>query len=99
MDTWRFKYEDQMVSILFQEFSNNGNDTVTVRFQNFCWDVVYIWWFIIYGYGYYIGNTFAGALGYADATLIESSLQSLKLVINLCEEFTKEFDIQFNISK
>ena len=52
------------------------------------------------GYGCYIGNTFSGALGYADdVTLIAPSLQSLKQMIKICEEYAKEFDIQFNPSK
>ena len=48
----------------------------------------------------YIGNTFSGALSYADdVTLIAPSLQSLKEMIKICEEYAKEFDIQFNPSK
>ena len=47
-----------------------------------------------------VGNTLSGALGYADdVTLIAPSLQSLKQMIKICEEYAKEFDIQFNPSK
>ena len=44
--------------------------------------------------------TFSGALGYAyDVTLIAPSLQSLKQMIKIYEEYAKESDTQFNPSK
>lgn len=50
--------------------------------------------------GCHIGDTFAGALGYADdVALIAPSLESLKQMIVICEKYAEEYSIKFNPNK
>ena len=50
--------------------------------------------------GCFIGNKFAGALGYADdIILLSPTLSGMMNLLKLCESFTKEYDIKFNTSK
>jgi hypothetical protein len=52
------------------------------------------------GTGCHVGAEFVGAVGYADdLTLMAPSLSSLKSLVNMCEQYAREFDIQFNGSK
>ncbi len=52
------------------------------------------------GVGCHIGNVFVAALVCADdVTLICPTLKSLNMLINLCEEFTKEYNVAFNGTK
>ena len=46
--------------------------------------------------GCHIGNSFVGALAYADdLTLLSPSLSGLKSMLKTCEDFAKEFDIMY----
>ncbi len=50
--------------------------------------------------GCHIGNVFVVALTYADdVTLICPILKSLNMLIKICEEFAKEYNIAFNCTK
>ena len=52
------------------------------------------------GYGCRISQHFVGALSYADdITLLSPSLQGLKYMVNICEEYGKEFHVTFNDKK
>ncbi len=52
------------------------------------------------GIGCYIGNHFAGGVGFADDNKILSpSNRGLQLMIHICEDYTKEFDVTFNGAK
>ena len=52
------------------------------------------------GYGCHVGQKFLGALGYADDVLLLSpTLYGLDQMINVCEQFSKDYDIMFNPSK
>ena len=47
-----------------------------------------------------IGNSFLGVFGYADdLTLLCPSLSGLKQMLNVCEDYAKEYNILFNASK
>ena len=47
-----------------------------------------------------IGNSLLGVFGYADdLTLLCPSLAGLKQMLNVCEDFAKEYNILFNASK
>ena len=68
-------------------------------------------WFAVYydeliaklassGYGCRISQHFVGALSYADdITLLSPSLQGLQYMVNICEEYGKEFHVTFNDKK
>ena len=50
------------------------------------------------GYGCRISQHFVGALSYADdITLLSPSLQGLQYMVNICEEYGKEFHVTFNL--
>ena len=52
------------------------------------------------GYGCRITQHFVGALSYADdITLLSPSLQGLQYMVNICEEYGKEFHVTFNDKK
>ena len=52
------------------------------------------------GYGCWIGNTFCGALTYADdVTLLSPTLTSVKLLLKVVESFGEEYFVKFNPSK
>jgi len=50
--------------------------------------------------GCYIGNIYAGAVGYADdVSLIAPSYCAAKHMLRICEDYAREFDVVFNSSK
>jgi hypothetical protein len=50
--------------------------------------------------GCYIGNVYAGAVGYADdVSLMAPSYAAAKLMLMQCEEFASDFHVMFNASK
>ena len=52
------------------------------------------------GVGCHMGNHFVGSLGFADdITLLCPTLHGLKIMINICEQFAKEYDLLFNGKK
>ena len=52
------------------------------------------------GYGCRISQHFVGALSYADdITLLSPSLKGLQYMVNICEEYGKEFHVTFNDKK
>ena len=52
------------------------------------------------GYGCYIGCLFAGCFGYADdALLIAPSICSLKLMLNIVDNYGEEYSVKFNPDK
>ena len=52
------------------------------------------------GYGCRISQHVVGALSYADdITLLSPSLQGLQYMVNICEEYGKEFHVTFNDKK
>ena len=52
------------------------------------------------GVGCHIDGVFAGAFGYADDTvLLAPSLDALRHIIGICEDYAQEFHILFNPSK
>ena len=52
------------------------------------------------GIGCHVGNNFVGAFCYADdLTLLCPSLKGLQTMLNVCETFAKEYDLQFNPKK
>jgi len=52
------------------------------------------------GYGCYVGHRFAGALAYADdVVLLSPSIYGLKQLLKVCEEFSSDYDLEFNASK
>ena len=47
----------------------------------------------------YMGNVYTGALSYADdLTLIAPSVQAMRLMLNVCEDFARSHDVIFNSS-
>ncbi len=49
------------------------------------------------GYGYWIGNHYYGSIGYADdLKLLSPSIHGLRKMTIICEEFGKEYGIQYN---
>jgi len=52
------------------------------------------------GYGCHVGHQFTGALAYADdVVLLSPSLHGLKRMLQICEEYSIEYDIVFNPGK
>ena len=52
------------------------------------------------GFGCYIGDTFVGALGYADdVTLMSPSIRGLRQMVDICETFAAEYDNKFHETK
>ena len=52
------------------------------------------------GVGCYMGHVYTGALSYADdLTLIAPSMQAMRLMLKVCEDFARSFDVIFNSSK
>ena len=52
------------------------------------------------GVGCYIGNTFCGALGYADdIILLTPTVSSLKCFLDICSTYGKEYNVIFNPDK
>ena len=52
------------------------------------------------GYGIYIGSAFLGSLLYADdVLLLSASCTGLQQMVNVCDHFSKTWDIGFNPSK
>ncbi len=52
------------------------------------------------GIGYHIGYKYYGSLGYADdLKLLCPSIKSLKKMVNICAQFGKRFDVQYNGKK
>jgi len=50
--------------------------------------------------GCYIGNMYAGAIGYADdVSLLAPSYAAAKLMLKECEQFASDFHVMFNASK
>ena len=48
----------------------------------------------------HVGRTYAGAFGYADEmALLAPSLNGLKRMINMCDDYPEECQILFNLSK
>ena len=47
-----------------------------------------------------IGNVFLGGLGYADdVCLLSPNRGSMSIMLTICEDFSKEYDVVFNSSK
>ena len=52
------------------------------------------------GMGCYYGNVYVGSLAYADdVVLLSPTLGSLKEMLNICEQYSTDFNILFNASK
>lgn len=52
------------------------------------------------GVGCHIGNNYVGSIGYADdLLLLTPTLNSLKTMIKICEDYATQYDIKFNGSK
>ena len=52
------------------------------------------------GYGCHIGNIFMGAFGYADDVILLAPTRSaMDSLINICEDFSREYSILFNGTK
>lgn len=52
------------------------------------------------GVGCYLGNTFAGALGYADDIILLAPTQfAMRKMLSICEEFSREYGLLFNSDK
>ena len=52
------------------------------------------------GSGCHIGNTFMGAVGYADdVALLAPSLQALHKMLGICDSFGNDYSVLFNIEK
>ena len=50
--------------------------------------------------GCHIGNTFIGSMSYADdVVLVSPTLSSLKLMLDICQEFGPAYDVRFNPGK
>ena len=51
-----------------------------------------------FGFGCYINSTFVGVLGYAvDVTLISPNIRGTKQLIQICETYADEYDLNFNV--
>ena len=49
--------------------------------------------------GCHVDSVYAGAFGYADdVALVVPSLNSLRCMIAICEEFANEYQIDFNLN-
>ena len=52
------------------------------------------------GFGCHINSTFVGVLGYADdVTPISPNIRGLKQMIQICETYADEYDLNFNEKK
>ena len=52
------------------------------------------------GYGCYIGNSFYGALGYADdVILLSPTVNGMKCMLQVCINYGKEYNVLFNPEK
>ena len=52
------------------------------------------------GYGCYIGNSFYGALGYADdVILLSPTVNGMKCMLQVCTNYGKEYNVLFNPEK
>jgi hypothetical protein len=52
------------------------------------------------GYGCWIGNHYFGSMGYADdLKLISPTIQGLKMMNSICEDFGYEYGVQYNPTK
>ena len=52
------------------------------------------------GYGCYVGHHFAGAVAYADdVVLLSPSVYGFKQLLKVCEQFSTDYNIDFNPSK
>ena len=52
------------------------------------------------GIGCHVGNSFFGALCYADdVTLLSPSRNSMSQLLSICEEFAEEYNVKFNSTK
>ena len=52
------------------------------------------------GSGCWVGKYFYGAIGYADdLTLLSPSIAGLRDLLNVCEEFSNEYDVKYNPDK
>ena len=52
------------------------------------------------GVGCYVGTKFMGAFGYADdGAVLAPTVTSLKIMLNICDEFGKQYDVLFNPDK
>ena len=50
--------------------------------------------------GCYIGNIFMGALAYADdVALLAPTVSSMNLLLSICQQFSTDFNVQFNSNK
>ena len=69
------------------------NQSFTIYIDNL---IIQLWKHI----GCIIGNSFLGVFGYADdLTLLCPWLAGLKQMLNVCEDYAKEYNILFNVSK
>ena len=52
------------------------------------------------GVGCHLGHMFVGALAYADdIVLISPTVHGMRLMLNMCNQFARDFDVVFNASK
>ena len=51
------------------------------------------------GMGCYYGKVYVGSLAYANDVLLSPTLGSLKEMLNICEQYSTDFNILFNASK
>ena len=51
------------------------------------------------GMGCYYGNLYVGSLAYADDVLLSPTLESLKGMLKICEQYSRDFNITFNASE
>ena len=52
------------------------------------------------GISCYIGNTYCGSLGYADdIILLNPTRYACQVMLNICESFSKQYNIIFNPEK
>ena len=52
------------------------------------------------GCGCYVGNTFMGAIGYADdVALLSPSGMALKKMLHVCDLFGIDYNVSFNVDK
>ena len=52
------------------------------------------------GFGCYVGHKFIGALGYADdLAILAPTKLSAQFMLNVCEEFARDYKVKFNAAK
>jgi len=52
------------------------------------------------GFGCYIGNTFVGALAYADGiVLVAPSASAMRRLLSICDDFASKYSYSFNATK